>query len=171
MNTKFFSLFRVNLKRKCMFWQDKPAEKCSSGSETKKKSAFMTGMAGGLGASSAPNPTSSTTKPKKEVTKCSLSTEGSIPAIPFSPTTNLVDKTGIASSTGPQPSNDCNVPEFWLDMCKDIPTDESEYINLQNNAERYTGFNGAKIWSAIYNENCFSRTGDVQQMYALHTLL
>lgn len=33
------------------------------------------------------------------------------------------------------------------------------YINLVNNRERYTGYDGeaaARVWTTIYNENCFS---------------
>jgi len=48
---RFFSLFRVNLKKKCMFWQEKPIEKCSAGLPKKKATPFMTGGGGGLGAS------------------------------------------------------------------------------------------------------------------------
>merc|ERR1719502_259333 len=32
---------------------------------------------------------------------------------------------------------------------------ELEYINLVNNAERNTGYNGSHIWTAFYKENCF----------------
>jgi len=33
----------------------------------------------------------------------------------------------------------------------------SVYINLLENAEAYTAFNGTHIWKAIYEENCFNR--------------
>ena len=33
----------------------------------------------------------------------------------------------------------------------------TDYINLQLNPERWTGYNGSDVWSAMYNENCFSR--------------
>ena len=44
----------------------------------------------------------------------------------------------------------------WDDMCAQIPTTSQEYVNLQLNPERYTGYNGSHVWSAIYSENCFS---------------
>ena len=51
-------------------------------------------------------------------------------------------------------------------MCTDIETgaDDAQFVDLQTNPERYTGFNGTKIWEAIYRENCFSRVEDVQAM-------
>ena len=40
----------------------------------------------------------------------------------------------------------------------DETSSEMDYIDLTNNVERYTGYAGAstqRVWSAIYNENCF----------------
>lgn len=58
-------------------------------------------------------------------------------------------------------------PTFWVDMCSDSGGEDSEevgeYVNLQKNPERWTGYNGAHIWKAIYEENCF-KTGDMQDM-------
>jgi len=34
---------------------------------------------------------------------------------------------------------DPNLPEFWLDMCTNIPTNASGYVNLQLNPERWVG--------------------------------
>ena len=30
-----------------------------------------------------------------------------------------------------------------------------EYVNLIENPEAFTGYQGQNIWKAIYNENCF----------------
>ena len=38
-------------------------------------------------------------------------------------------------------------------MCSNIATNASDYVNLQLNPERYTGYNGSHVWSAIYQEN------------------
>ena len=57
---------------------------------------------------------------------------------------------------------DCSneeLPTFWMDMCSHIPTNSSDYVNLQLNPERYTGYNGSHVWEAIYKENCLIRTG------------
>ncbi len=34
------------------------------------------------------------------------------------------------------------------------------YVNLLENSEAFTMYNGSKIWRAIYEENCFNRGKD-----------
>jgi ERO1-like protein alpha len=63
-----------------------------------------------------------------------------------------------------QSCNDPSLPDFWLDICRNIPTNASEYINLQLNPERWTGYNGSHIWNAIYHENCFAKLGEFDDM-------
>ena len=87
--------------------------------------------------------------------------------------TNLVDRT-ISDMEGKSlmdqvraDEESCNnplLPEFWADMCSNIPTNVSEYVNLQLNPERWTGYNGSHIWNAIYHENCFAKMGGLQEM-------
>ena len=63
-------------------------------------------------------------------------------------------------------AEDCmdeTLPSFWLDMCSAIPTNASDYVNLQLNEESYTGYNGTHVWSAIYDENCLMRTGGSEE--------
>ncbi len=60
--------------------------------------------------------------------------------------------------------NDTSLPEFWLDMCHNIPTNASEYVNLALNPERWTGYNGSHVWNAIYQENCFEKLGELDDM-------
>ena len=36
---------------------------------------------------------------------------------------------------------------------------ESLYINLLENAEAFTMYNGSHIWNAVYEENCFNWDG------------
>lgn len=60
--------------------------------------------------------------------------------------------------------NDTSLPEFWLDMCRYIPTNSSDYLNLNLNPERWTGYNGSHVWTAIYEENCFEKLGDLDDM-------
>ena len=68
---------------------------------------------------------------------------------------------------------DADLPEFWMDMCGyDAPLPgsnkddiaELEYVNLQLNPERWTGYNGSHVWSAIYEENCLKSSGSVDDM-------
>ncbi|KAJ9468581.1 Fumarate reductase [Diplonema papillatum] len=49
---------------------------------------------------------------------------------------------------------DPNLPEFWLDMCSNIPTTSSEYVNLVLNPEAFTGYNGSTVWARIYHDYC-----------------
>eukprot|EP00960_Hanusia_phi_P039611 753953-Hanusia_phi.AAC.11 len=39
-----------------------------------------------------------------------------------------------------------------------------EYVNLQLNPERWTGYNGSHVWNAIYHENCFEKLGALNEM-------
>ena len=67
-------------------------------------------------------------------------------------------------------ADDCSneeLPTFWLDMCSNIPTNASDYVNLQLNSESYTGYNGSHVWAAIYQENCLSRTGGHEENICL----
>lgn len=38
----------------------------------------------------------------------------------------------------------------------------SVYVNLLENAEAFTMYNGSQIWKAIYEENCFNRGKDAK---------
>ena len=54
------------------------------------------------------------------------------------------------------------LPEFWLDLCpttesEDVKGKDIEYVDLTENLEQFTGYNGSRLWAAIYEENCFSR--------------
>lgn len=59
-------------------------------------------------------------------------------------------------------SKKCKIKEedFCL-MQQDIEDEDGIFINLLSNPERYTGYAGesaARVWSAIYKENCFPST-------------
>ncbi|KAL0055639.1 hypothetical protein WJX82_002716 [Trebouxia sp. C0006] len=62
-----------------------------------------------------------------------------------------------------------NVPSWrgfnnpW--MAEDEHDIEFSYINLMDNAERYTGYKGEhahRVWSAIYDQSCFSNLNDTE---------
>lgn len=63
----------------------------------------------------------------------------------------------------PELSCDEDLPTFWLDICDGIDTTGADYVNLQRNPERYTGYNGSHVWTAIYQENCFQRSGGEEE--------
>ncbi|GBG31049.1 Succinate dehydrogenase ubiquinone flavoprotein subunit 1, mitochondrial [Hondaea fermentalgiana] len=75
---------------------------------------------------------------------------------------NPVDKTlsKHEDSVVSQAEEDCDdesLPAFWTNLCAELPFNDStmEYVNLQLNPEQFTGYNGSKVWDAIYGENCF----------------
>lgn len=46
-----------------------------------------------------------------------------------------------------------NEQEWCAEYEDDI---DSIFVNLQNNKESYTGYNGSQVWATIYHENCLS---------------
>eukprot|EP00038_Savillea_parva_P021364 m.34421 g.34421 ORF g.34421 m.34421 type:complete len:1215 (+) comp5137_c0_seq2:283-3927(+) len=184
MNTSFFSLFKVNLEEQCKFWRPTTpgtAEGAATddddhsgsesdgecGNEIDAPSLFGGGPMGSSFSSSSPG---------GKVKACDLDTgdgddSGTIaPKFTFHSTTDPVDRqtavgTPDFSHTGP--GADCEVPEFWLDMCSDLSSSTSTagHLDLRRNPERWTGYNGSKIWAAIYEENCFSKGGVSDMCY------
>lgn len=70
---------------------------------------------------------------------CSLDTEEV--ALPWSPQTDPVDKSAVSIEAAKSKSEnvDCESPEFWLDICSDIPTNSHAVVNLGKNPEKWTG--------------------------------
>jgi hypothetical protein len=42
----------------------------------------------------------------------------------------------------------------WCESDENSKDDDIIYVNLQENRESYTAYNGSNIWNAIYEENC-----------------
>ena len=86
----------------------------------------------------------------------------------------ITEQEHVAIAANDDGANDCadaDLPEFWMDMCGyDAPPPGSkgegnlEHVNLQLNPERWTGYNGSHVWSAIYEENCLKQSGSVDDM-------
>lgn len=86
----------------------------------------------------------------------------------------ITEQEHVAIAANDDGANDCSdadLPEFWMDMCGyDAPPPGSkgegnlEHVNLQLNPERWTGYNGSHVWSAIYEENCLKQSGSVDDM-------
>lgn len=60
-----------------------------------------------------------------------------------------------ANMPAQQSANDLSVDEgantfFWSDLNSNIPSDEQESINLHENLETYTGYNGTELWADLY---------------------
>lgn len=149
MNTTYFRLFRIDLDRKCRFWgKGEDEEECENtiaiGNSVEPACALDVG-------DSDPDPFASPFS-------SGFSAGGDFG-------TSSVDKTITeAESESISDEADCDEdashPKFWTDMCSNIPTNGSEYVNLQLNPERWTGYNGSHVWSAIYEENCFKELED-----------
>lgn len=160
MNTTFFSLFKADLNRECPFWRKDDhqphqvqEEKCGATIEEPTTSMF--------GSSSTP---ATANPPAKSA--CALDTDEHADKMstPWAEHSDLVTKGPLPDVSLFEATDDCELPAFWLDMCTEIPTTTTEYTNLQVNPERWTGYNGSHVWAAIYKENCFSRTDNLNDM-------
>ena len=147
MKTRYFSLFKVNLKQECRFWGKEGGGTLSCGApeakeEEKNPFLAMGAMSGGMPTTSSKGGGTSAagmggtsgdqaqSSAEPTVPSCALSTEGSIP---WSAPTDMVKP---APELAPKASDDCSLPSFWLDMCTDIPTDDAQFVDLQTNPER-----------------------------------
>ena len=149
-STTFFRLINVNMDTKCQYFGVKEEDEEPACEGKAEEPAF-----------GEPEP----------VPLCSLGSDDAA-GDPFgtsaaSPAAPAVDQT-ISSAEDEalwsfqQNEEDCSneeLPTFWMDMCSHISTNSSDYVNLQLNPERYTGYNGSHVWDAIYKENCLVRTG------------
>ncbi|KAF9355907.1 hypothetical protein BGX26_005982 [Mortierella sp. AD094] len=58
-----------------------------------------------------------------------------------------------------QPFKSCQLKDQDFCQVDDEAVSEGVYVDLMENPERFTGYSGpsaAKVWDAIYNENCFN---------------
>jgi len=93
---------------------------------------------------------------------CDVKTDSFMDGFVMGGTLNPVDKTlskkeDKVVSESEEECDDESLPTFWTNLCAKLPFKDSskEYINLKLNPEQYTGYNGSKVWKAIYEENCF----------------
>ena len=99
----------------------------------------------------------------------SSSSKASIPRAPFSDPVDTTITSKEDKMTSYIDEEDCSKnqtsPKFWLDICSAPENNEngrkrkeeeenSSYVNLRLNPERWTGYNGSHVWKAIYEENC-----------------
>ncbi|KAF9434631.1 hypothetical protein BGZ76_007688 [Entomortierella beljakovae] len=65
-----------------------------------------------------------------------------------------------------QPFKSCQLKDQDFCQVDDEAVSEGVYVDLMENPERFTGYSGpsaAKVWDAIYNENCFNIAQKMQQ--------
>jgi flavocytochrome c len=148
-NRTYFRLYKVDLSTKCPFWQkDGVAPSQCGGTELELHDD---------------RPIDNFLKEKApKPTLCSLKT-GTGASLPWGPQSAPVKKISTSALAASKVSTGCkdsSLPEFWLDLCPSPTpsgTDALEYVDLGANLEQFTGYNGSKLWDAIYQENCFSR--------------
>jgi ERO1-like protein alpha len=113
---------------------------------------------------------------------CAIVAEPSAPSFAWQPATDAVDRTitrkedvalqrGRANNEDPD-CNNADLPSFWLDMCGAIDDSEAaddatstQFVSLTKNPERWTGYNGSDVWSAMYVENCFQNSSPDEMCY------
>ena len=49
-----------------------------------------------------------------------------------------------------------NIDKWYGRGIPDEFSEDSSYVDMTVNPERFTGYKGAHVWSAIYSENCFT---------------
>ncbi|CAF1475785.1 unnamed protein product [Adineta ricciae] len=138
VSKNYFRFFPVNLRKKCLFWSD-------DGQCSRRTCAIKPCPIEDL-------PEALRGKTIHDNEHCSmLDTNSSLGSI----NTNISEEHKETIKTWMQ-FDDVQSDNF-CDVDDDSSTD-LEYIDLLANPERYTGYTGAstqRIWSAIYNENCF----------------
>ena len=174
INTSFFRRFKV-INEECKFWKDPivdshvkddHSESCSatvdavpacslSGTVDNEEdkdahTPFASNLAKAKKKSSYGFPFGTT---DKEKSRTSGSTTTRNHAFTKSPITSLLDSTETDCS-------DPAKPNFFLDLCDPLveSTKHAKWVDLQDNPERWTGYNGSKIWAAIHDENCILDT-------------
>ena len=169
-NTTFFRLFQVDLKRKCKFWgKGEDAGPSCTAPSGDGGSPFTTPASRESDASGS---FSKSSEPPKTMCSLDLEKKDGVGML-WSPMTDSVDRTiskpeEKALTSMEEPDVDCSdeeLPTFWTDMChKFAPEEQTEYVNLQLNPERWTGYNGSHVWRAIYEENCMKSALSVDEM-------
>lgn len=172
-NTTYFRLFQVDLKRTCKFWGEASASKSASRAGADEQTCSTSaGVEEAFGRESPPSSTSFAMKDPPKTT-CSLDLESKDgKGMLWSPMTSMVDRTistpeasALAHGDTETDCSDEELPTFWTDMChKFTPGEQSEFVNLKLNPERWTGYNGSHVWRAIYEENCLKSALSVDDM-------
>ena len=168
--TAFFRLINVNMDGKCQYWGGPEAEEpsCDGGKNDETFAAFVEPSAPPLCTlgTDASDSASSSADPFGGGGASSADAFGMSSAPPASDPVDATITPEENEALLGLSAEDCSneeLPTFWLDLCSAIPTNASDYVNLQRNPESYTGYNGTVVWDAIYHENCLQRTAGHQE--------
>ena len=158
LTTPFFRKFKV-INEECQFWKSNMDNaKCTAPVGMAEPACSLSGTTGGGegGGGGGSN--------KKDTPTMASTTKGSKGSFPFAAAQAAKDDFKIAWSpaTSPLEGNivrDCSdpaKPNFFVDLCDPLveSTKDAKWVDLQDNEERWTGYNGSKVWNAIYSENC-----------------
>ena len=155
INTTFFRLFKVNLSAKCPFWKSSETTETQSCGAEEKPEDILTQTSSKSSSNPFGSPLAEDSKDKP--TACSIETNRG-KTLPWGPSSSPVVQSSFVEENVSEGCKDSTLPEFWLDLCPRTDfTKDSDYVDLTENPEQYTGYNGTRLWDAIYQENCFSR--------------
>jgi len=173
-NTTYFRLFQVDLKRTCKFWgSDDGGGKTRRDGDASDAEPSCSAPKSPFGEEEEDGASSAIGAPPKTMCSLDLEHKDGVEPMLWSPLTDSVDRTistpeARALTSIDEPETDCSdeeLPTFWMDMChKFAPEEQTEYVNLQLNPERWTGYNGSHVWRAIYEENCLKSALNVDDM-------
>ena len=174
LNAPFFRKFRV-IDEKCKFWKTDEASDDSDGEDDSHESCAATSAAAGLaepacslsgttgGSGSGGGGAAAGAATNSGV---SNSVGGRFPfgAPPPKATTSHEKSFAWSPATSPlenilPTTEDCtdpSKPNFFVDLCDPLveSTKHAKWVDLRDNEERWTGYNGSHVWDAIYSENC-----------------
>lgn len=148
----YFRFFPVNLKKKCQFWSDDG--QCSLRT-CAIKSCPMEKLPETLRETFNSNKLLHSTNSKQDENQ-----QEQCPPTDTNSSLGLVNK-NLSEEHKQTIENWMKFDDIQAENFCDVDDERStemEYIDLSINHERYTGYAGAstqKVWSAIYNENCF----------------
>ncbi|XP_066912385.1 ERO1-like protein beta isoform X1 [Clytia hemisphaerica] len=144
----YFRYFKLNLKRECPFWTD--SDQCAVKNcaiDTCSEDELPAGLQGAKPGSHQENKYSKEANTKSK--SCSSGDEESLGDVD----TTISDEQKESFKVWSTYDDDSS---FCVDL--DENGDEAEWVDLLLNPEQYTGYRGRgayRIWSSIYEENCF----------------
>ena len=163
LTTPFFRKFKV-INDECHFWKsgaNNKEKKCTAPVGFVKPACSLSGTSSsGIDEPPPPPPTFSSGGKKGRfpfgaaTATASASASATAPSDPFkiawTPATSPLEGDIVRDCSDPAK------PNFFLDLCDPLieSTKDAKWVDLRDNEERWTGYNGSKVWNAIYSENC-----------------
>ncbi|KAM0749062.1 endoplasmic oxidoreductin [Meredithblackwellia eburnea MCA 4105] len=165
VTTPFFRYHKVDLYRECPFWQEEGS--CMNracGVETTEEEhipePWRSTKLGEVQKGHVPVVNSRPPSPHP-VSKLQANTQTFLfPIVSLNPQSVSNDSSPSSSSKiKEEDPTKCDVEESDFCVLEDEMDSEGQYVDLLENPERFTGYAGessARVWKAIYEENCFT---------------